>query len=131
VRLVRFEDGKLEVALEPGAARTLTGELSRKLSQWTGRRWMVVVSAEQGAPTVQAQADARRAALMQGVTADPLVQAVLTRFPGAEIVDVRSPFAPAAPAEIGAGNETSPDSLADDESAFDAQGSPDDVDDER
>ena len=91
MRLVRFEDGRLEVALEPGAARTMIGELSRKLSLWTGRRWMVVVSAEEGAPTVKAQADARKAELLRGIAADPLVQAVLTRFPGAEIVDVRSP----------------------------------------
>jgi len=97
LRLVRFDDGQLEVALEPGAAKTLVGELSRKLSQWTGRRWMVVVSAEAGAPTVKAQTDARKAELMRGVTADPVVQAVLNQFPGAQIVDVRGPAAPELP----------------------------------
>jgi DNA polymerase-3 subunit gamma/tau len=90
VRLVRFEDGRLEIALEPGAAKTLVNDLSRKLSDWTGKRWMVVVSAERGAPTLRAQADADKAERLRGVRADPLVQAVLTRFPGAEIVDVRS-----------------------------------------
>jgi DNA polymerase-3 subunit gamma/tau len=89
VRLVRYEDGRLEIALQPSAARTLVNDLSRKLSQWTGRRWMVVVSAEPGAPTVHAQSAARAAELKTGVRADPLVQAVLARFPGAEIVDVR------------------------------------------
>ena len=49
VRLVRCEDGKLEIALEPGAAKTLVNDLSRKLQQWTGQRWMVVVSREPGA----------------------------------------------------------------------------------
>ena len=48
VRLVRFEDGRLEIALEPSAPKTLTGDLSKKLAEWTGRRWMVVVSAEAG-----------------------------------------------------------------------------------
>jgi DNA polymerase-3 subunit gamma/tau len=89
VRLVRFEDGKLEVALEPGASKALIGDLSRKLQQWTNKRWMVVISAEAGAPTMREQADARREELAIGVTADPLVQAVLTSFPGAEIVGVR------------------------------------------
>jgi DNA polymerase-3 subunit gamma/tau len=89
VRLVRFEDGRLEIALEPSARKTLVNDLSRKLGEWTNRRWMVVVSAEQGAPTLRAQNDARRAELEQGVRADPLVQAVLARFPGAEIVGVR------------------------------------------
>jgi DNA polymerase-3 subunit gamma/tau len=89
VRLVRFEDGKLELALEPSARKTLVGELSKKLGDWTGRRWMVAVSAEAGAPSLKTQAEARKAELKDDVRGDPLVQAVLTRFPGAEIVEVR------------------------------------------
>jgi DNA polymerase-3 subunit gamma/tau len=89
VRLVRCEDGRLEIALQPSAAHTLVNDLARKFSQWTGRRWMVVVSAEPGEPTVHSQSEARHAELKTGVRADPLVQAVLARFPGAEIVDVR------------------------------------------
>ncbi len=91
VRLVAFEDGKLELALEASARKTLVGEISKKLSDWTGRRWMVVVSAEAGMPSLRAQAEARKAELKDGVRSDPLVQAVLARFPGAEIVDVRPP----------------------------------------
>ena len=33
VRLVRFEDGKLEIALEAGAPKSLVHELSRKLAE--------------------------------------------------------------------------------------------------
>jgi DNA polymerase III subunit gamma/tau len=91
VRLVRFEDGRLEFSLEPSAQKALTGELSKKLADWTGRRWMVIVSAEQGQPSLYAQAQARKAELKDGVRGDPLVQAVLSRFPGAEVVDVRTP----------------------------------------
>ena len=90
VRLVRCEDGRLEVRLEPSAAKTLVNDLARKLSQWTNRPWIVVVSTEEGQPTMKAQDDARKAELKTGVRGDPLVQAVLTRFPGAEIVDVRT-----------------------------------------
>jgi DNA polymerase III subunit gamma/tau len=89
VRLVRCDDGSLEIRLEKAAAGTLVNELTRKLSQWTNRPWNVIVSAEEGQPTVKSQQDTRKAELKTGVRADPLVQAVLTRFPGAEIVDVR------------------------------------------
>jgi DNA polymerase-3 subunit gamma/tau len=100
VRLVRFEDGQLEIALEPSAAKMLVGELSKKLLDWTGRRWMVVVSAEPGAPSLRSQAEERRTQLKSDARSDPLVQAVLTRFPGAEIVEVRPPAgAPAAAAD--------------------------------
>jgi DNA polymerase-3 subunit gamma/tau len=88
VRLVRCEDGRLELALEASAPKTLINDLSRKLSAWTGKRWMVVVSGEQGAPTLKTQNDVRDAELKRGVRADPLVVSVLKRFPGAEIVGV-------------------------------------------
>jgi DNA polymerase-3 subunit gamma/tau len=89
VRLVRCEDGKLEIALEQSAPRTLVNDLSRKLQQWTGRPWVVIISREQGAPTLKAVAEAKQAELEVGVQSDPLVKAVLEKFPGAQIVRVR------------------------------------------
>jgi DNA polymerase-3 subunit gamma/tau len=87
---VRFEDGRLDIALEPTASKTLIGELQRKLQMWTGRRWAVTISNEAGEPTVRSQNEARRTEVERGVRADPLVQAVLQKFPGAEIVAVRA-----------------------------------------
>jgi DNA polymerase-3 subunit gamma/tau len=52
---------------------------------------MVIVSSEPGQPTVKSQLAERQAALEVGVRADPLVKAVLERFPGAAIVGVRGP----------------------------------------
>ena len=96
VRLVRCEDGQLEIALEPSAAKSLVHDLQRKLTAWTGKRWIVVVSKEQGEPTLRAQAEAPGAEIERGVQADPLVQAVLNRFPGATIVGVTQPPPPEA-----------------------------------
>jgi DNA polymerase-3 subunit gamma/tau len=111
VRLVRFEDGTLEIALEAGARKSLIGELSKKLTDWTGRRWMVAVSAEAGSPSLRAQAEMRKAEMKDGVRGDPLVQAVMERFPGAEIVDVRPPteLAPEQPSETPAGSQLDSD----------------------
>jgi DNA polymerase III subunit gamma/tau len=109
VRLVRFEDGTLEIALETGASKTLANDLACKLLEWTGRRWMVIVSAESGAPTVRSRMEADRRELLRGVHADPLVQAVLARFPGAEILDVRR----RAPEPVDEG-ELNPDVAEDD-----------------
>ena len=96
VRLVRCEDGQLEIALEQSAAKGLVHELQRKLSEWTGRRWIVVVSKEPGEPTLRAQVEAQDAEMKRGVQSDPLVQAVLSRFPGATIVGVTQPPPPEA-----------------------------------
>jgi DNA polymerase III subunit gamma/tau len=115
VRLVRFEDGKLEIALDPGAAKTLVNDLSRKLADWTGRRWLIVVSGETGAPTVRSQVEAREAELKAGVRGDPLVQAVLARFPGAEIVGVRRRGVPGEAADAPGEPEPMVPAPADDE----------------
>ena len=82
-------------------------DLQRKISGWTGKRWIVVVSKEKGAPTMREQADERQAALERSVENDPLVQAVLQRFPGAKIADVRSTAAPETPDELPAGDAES------------------------
>ena len=89
VRLVRIEDGRLEVALERSAARTLINDLSRKLEQWTGRRWTVIVSNETGQPTLRAQSEAVKNQRERAAESDPRVQEVLARFPGAKVVEVR------------------------------------------
>ncbi len=61
------------------------------LKSWTGERWMVSVTAaaaEAGETVHEARAKGR-AALLEEVSADPLVRQVLEKFPGAEIVAVR------------------------------------------
>jgi DNA polymerase-3 subunit gamma/tau len=89
VRLVRIEDGRLEVALERNAARTLINDLSRKLEQWTGRRWTVIVSNEAGHPTLRSQNEVQRNQRERAAESDPRVQEVLARFPGTKVVEVR------------------------------------------
>ena len=113
VRLVGFADGRLDIALEPGAPQTLLNDLARKVSDWTNRRWLVVLSSEEGAPTLREIAEHEQAARLSGIRADPLVRAALERFPGAEIVDIRDNSPAPAPATAAA------PSLADDAPIFD------------
>jgi DNA polymerase-3 subunit gamma/tau len=91
VRPVRFEPGQFEFQPTPDAPPGLAADIARKFSDWTGERWMVAVSTAEGAPTLHERAEADAAARMRGVRAHPHVQAVLERFPGAAIVDVRVP----------------------------------------
>jgi DNA polymerase-3 subunit gamma/tau len=132
IRLVRFEDGKLEVALEPGASSALIGELSRRLATLTGRRWMVAVSAEAGEPTVRSRLAARREDFKRSVQTDPLVQSVLARFPGTEIVAVRRPEPEAEPLVAAVEDEELLHEMPGDDgdSICGAHDRPDDVDDD-
>jgi DNA polymerase-3 subunit gamma/tau len=89
VRLIKFEDGRLEIALEPNAQRSLVSDLTRKLEMWTGRRWTVIVSLAAGQPTLREQNLAAKGQREAAAEADPRVKEVLARFPGAKVVEVR------------------------------------------
>jgi DNA polymerase III subunit gamma/tau len=93
VRPISIGDGKIELALEPGAPPTLTNELSRKLEAWTGKRFMVLVSKSGGDNTISSQKKEAKQTAEREVRALPAVQAILKTFPGAEIVKVREPDA--------------------------------------
>ncbi|MDI4658111.1 DNA polymerase III subunit gamma/tau [Xanthobacter autotrophicus] len=90
LRPVHVEEGRIEVALVPGSPAGVIQDLSRKLSDWTGRRWLVSTSAQAGGPTLAEENAAVKAEREEGIKAHPLVAAVLARFPGAEVVDVRT-----------------------------------------
>jgi DNA polymerase-3 subunit gamma/tau len=102
LRLVRYAPGRIEFAPAENAPADLAGDLTRRLGDWTGARWVVTVSAEAGAPTI---AERRRAAerdLRARAAEAPLVAAALRLFPGAEIKAVRPLAAePAAAAPEG------------------------------
>ncbi len=104
VRLVRIEDGRLEVTLERSASRTLINDLSRKLEQWTGRRWTVIVSNEAGQPTLRSQNEVQKNQRERAAEADPRVKEVLARFPGAKVVEVRK-LAPEPPESDASGDD--------------------------
>jgi DNA polymerase-3 subunit gamma/tau len=110
IRLIRFEEGRLEIALEPNAQRTLVSDLSRKLEMWTGRRWTVIVSNANGQPTLREQNLVAKGQREAAAEADPRVREVLARFPGAKVVEVRQ-LAPEPPdSDIGPGDPDTEDS---------------------
>jgi DNA polymerase III subunit gamma/tau len=113
VRLVRIEDGRLEVSLERSAARTLINDLSRKLEQWTGRRWTVIVSNEPGQPTLRSQNEVQKNQHARAAESDPRVKEVLARFPGAKVVEVRK-LAPEPPESDASGEDPTDASDSDD-----------------
>jgi len=122
VRLVRIEDGRLEVALERNASRTLVNDLSRKLEQWTGKRWTVIVSNEAGQPTLREQNLVEKNQRERAAESDPRVKEVLARFPGTKVIEVRKLAAEPPESDTGAIG------LGDDD--FGADGSSDGPDDD-
>ena len=89
LRLVNFEPGKIEVQPTEHASADAAGELGRKLTEWTGRRWIVAVSREQGRPTLHEEKEANQRQLVSDAHSDPEVAKLMAVFPGARVVNVR------------------------------------------
>ncbi|HLJ52408.1 MAG TPA: hypothetical protein VKT24_03430 [Rhizomicrobium sp.] len=90
IHLVHLEPGKIEFRPSARAPRTLAGDLSQKLKDWTGVRWSVSIAREGGAPTLSEQRKSAKAAKFESATQQPVVREILDRFPGAEIIAVRN-----------------------------------------
>ena len=89
VRLVSFADGRIEVNLTENTPHNFITDLSNRLQEWTGRRWMVVTSREGGQPTLEEAEKAEVRDRAEQALANPAVDAILQHFPGARIVDVK------------------------------------------
>ena len=89
IRLVSFSDGRIEMNLVGNPARDFLTTLGKRLEEWTGKRWMLSVSKEEGAPTLADQERAENEARMDDARSNPAVEAILRKFPGAKIVDIR------------------------------------------
>ena len=90
VRLVRFEQGRIEFSPAPGASPQLAQTLDAPLAGMDGAPLDGRDFERAGRAEPQGQEDAKASEAMTGVRAEPLVRSVLAAFPGAEIVAVRA-----------------------------------------
>jgi DNA polymerase-3 subunit gamma/tau len=88
VHLVRFAAPVIELRPEPGAPRDLAARFSALLSEATGTRWTIALSAAAGEPTLAEQGNAADAARRSAALQHPMIQAILEAFPGARVEGV-------------------------------------------
>jgi DNA polymerase-3 subunit gamma/tau len=87
--LVRFAPGRLELRVRPEVPRDFAAQLGTLLQEATGSRWAIALSNAEGEPTLADQGRAADASRRDLARSHPLVQAVLSAFPGATIEEVR------------------------------------------
>lgn len=98
LRLARYAPGRIEFEPTPDASPDLAARLGQRLQGWTGTRWGVSVVSSGGQPTIAEARDAEQNAAKAEAATHPLVQSILTAFPGARISEIRTPEALAATA---------------------------------
>ncbi|MEO0328413.1 MAG: DNA polymerase III subunit gamma/tau [Pseudomonadota bacterium] len=89
IRLVSFSDGQMEMNLVENPPRDFLPTLGKRLEEWTGKRWMLSVSATKGAPTLAEQEQEENKNRMDDARDDMSVKAIMQVFPGTKIVNIR------------------------------------------
>jgi DNA polymerase-3 subunit gamma/tau len=97
MHVVRFERGRIEFRPTERAPQSLAADLTAKISNWTGERWIVSISNATGQATLAEQKRAAEQAMRLEIRNHPLVAEALTHFPDAELMDVRDMVQAAAP----------------------------------
>ncbi|MFO0389619.1 MAG: DNA polymerase III subunit gamma/tau [Alphaproteobacteria bacterium] len=87
--LVKFAVGELTIRGNEHITREVTARIADCLQSWTGEPWKVMLSKEEGEPTLYEQEQAVKQKNIQEVSGHPLVASVLEQFPGAKVVGLK------------------------------------------
>ena len=89
VRLVSFDQGRIDIRTNDRVPKTMTGRMAGLLKQWTGQNWVISLSSEFGEDTLYEKEKAEQAALKEMVMENELIKSILDTFAGASLSDIR------------------------------------------
>ena len=88
VNLVNFEKNRIEISFNENLDKSFVKELSSKLYEWTGERWIISFSKEMGEMSVKQQADNDKKKLINDIKKTQLYNDFIKKFPDAYLNDV-------------------------------------------
>ena len=88
VNLVNFDRNRIEISFNENLDKSFVKELSLKLYEWTGERWIISFSKELGQISVKQQVDNDKKKLIDDIKKTKLYNDLLKKFPDAYLNDV-------------------------------------------
>ena len=89
VNLVSFENRIIEISFNEDLDREFIKNLSSKLFEWTGERWIISLSKKIGEPTLKEKETKLKKEFFEQIKKDKVYNQVLEIFPDAELIDVK------------------------------------------
>ncbi len=90
VNLVKFEKNRIEISFNESLDKDFVKDLSSKLFEWTGERWIITFSKLKGQMSVKDKQKNVKKQLMDEMKNSEIFKSVMDRFPDAELIDVNS-----------------------------------------
>ena len=90
VNLVKFEKNRIEISFNESLDKDFVKDLSSKLFEWTGERWIITFSKLKGQMSLKDKEKNVKKQLIDEMKNSEIFKSVLDRFPDAELIDVNS-----------------------------------------
>ena len=90
VNLVKFEKNRIEISFNESLDKDFVKDLSSKLFEWTGERWIITFSKLKGQISVKDKEKNVKKKLMDEMKNSEIFKSVMDKFPDAELIDVNS-----------------------------------------
>ncbi len=89
VNLVKFEKNRIEISFNDNLDKDFVKDLSSKLFEWTGERWIITFSKLKGQMSIKDKEINIKKALISDVKTSEIFKTVIDSFSDAELIDVK------------------------------------------
>ena len=90
VNLISFEKNRIEISFNDNLDKSFVKDISLKLFEWTGQRWIITLSKIKGQISVKDKEENEKIEFLNKVKNSELYKHVLEKFPDANLLDSSS-----------------------------------------
>ena len=88
VNLIKFSDGKIDISFNENLAKNFVKNLSAKLLEWTGKRWLITLTKAQGQKTFSELSSIKKKELLEEEKNGEIYKKFKFTFSDAELIEV-------------------------------------------
>ena len=88
VNLIEFSPNKIRIKQNISVPHNFVNKVSNFLEEWTGEKWQISVSSDNGMPTLSTQAEITQINEISDFSQNQIVKNILDNFPSAKVVSV-------------------------------------------
>ena len=88
VNLVHFENNRIEISFNDNLDKNFIKDLSLKLFEWTGDRWIITLSKSKGELSIKDKQKNKKIKYINSAKQSKLYKNLIEKFPDADLIDV-------------------------------------------
>ena len=88
VNLVRFENKRIEISFNDDLDKNFVKDLSLKLFEWTGQRWIITFSKIKGELSVKDKEKNKKVDIINKAKQSELHKTMIEKFSDADLIDI-------------------------------------------